>query len=90
MLKANDTPITSGVRESTKFCSMLKTQKAYADWTDEAILAARAAWVMPVTPTETPVVATPAASDAETVVKHETKPEAKEKKVVKPRAKKVA
>ena len=94
VLKANDKPITSGVRESTKFCSMLKTQKAYADWTDEAILAARAAWVMPVTPP----VATPAASDAETVVKHETKPEvpvnapveAKEKKVVKPRAKKTA
>ena len=86
LLKANEMPITSGVRESTKFCSMLKTQCAYADWTDEAILEARASWVMPVTPTETPVVATPVASDAEAVKETPATP----KKAVKPRAKKSA
>ena len=90
VLKANEMPITSGVRESTKFCSMLKGKKAYSEWTDEAILEARGAWVMPVTPPTTAV-----ASDVETVVKTEEKPEAKpeakpEKKAVKPRAKKTA
>ena len=85
VLKANEMPITSGVRESTKFCSMLKGQKAYSEWTDEAILEARGSWVMPVTPTETPAVATPAASDVEVVVAPVTP-----KKVVKPRAKKTA
>lgn len=84
VLKANEMPITSGVRESTKFCSMLKGQKAYSEWTDEAILEARGAWVMPVTPTETPVVATPAASDVE------AKTPVTPKKAVKPRAKKTA
>ena len=80
LLKENEMPITSGVRESTKFCSSMKTQKAYGDWTDEAILEARASWVMPVTPT----AATPAASDVEVVKEAPATP----KKVVKARAKK--
>ena len=92
LLLANEMPIKSGVRESTKFCSSLKAQKAYSMWTDEAILEARSAWVTPppsntasdseapvavVAPVVAPVVVAPVA-------------EVKEKKPVKPRAKKTA
>ena len=31
----------------TQFCSMLKTQKSYDDWSDSEILAAREGWVEP-------------------------------------------
>ena len=47
LLKSNEMSITSGISESTKFCSSLKAQKAYSEWSDEAILEARSSWVNP-------------------------------------------
>ena len=53
LLKANEMPITSGISESTKFCSSLKAQKSYSEWSDEAILEARGSWVNPPSDNET-------------------------------------
>ena len=80
LLKVNEMPI-KGVTESTKFCSMLKTKKAYAEWSDEAILEARNSWVSSTPTSDNEVVAVTGAVAAL---------EVKEKKPVKPRAKKTA
>jgi len=88
LLKANEMPITSGVRESTKFCSSLKAQKAYSEWTDEAILEARSSWVAPSSSaSETEAPAAPVAAPVAAAV---APAETKAKKPVKPRAKKSA
>ena len=52
LLKSNEMSITSGISESTKFCSSLKAQKAYSEWSDEAILEARSSWVNPASDNE--------------------------------------
>ena len=82
LLLANEMPIKSGVRESTKFCSSLKAQKAYSMWTDEAILEARSAWVTPPPSNTASDSEAPVAVVAPVVVAPVA--EVKEKKPVKP------
>jgi len=81
LLKESEKPI-KGISDSSKFFSMLKTKKAYSEWTNEAILEERSSWVSP--------SASASVSDTETVkvIEEPKVAEVKEKKPVKARAKK--